>query len=119
MIAFLFGLFIFLFIGIGLFKVFGAKKMGKSIISSIVLIVGGLIASVLLIKFILALGPSGVGTLYVLGIIIFAIVVILLIIYAIVKIFGAKLFVKFILFVFGIIVFIAIAIGALVYVANL
>lgn len=33
--AFLFGLFIFLFIGIGAFKLFGAKKLGKFFIFGI------------------------------------------------------------------------------------
>lgn len=32
MLAFLFGLFIFLFVGVGIFKLFGAKNVGKAVL---------------------------------------------------------------------------------------
>lgn len=59
--AFLFGLFIFLFIGIGAFKLFGAKKLGKFFIFGILTWFGALIIQVLMLKFLIIGGPQGVA----------------------------------------------------------
>lgn len=118
MIAFLFGLFIFLFIGVGAFKLFGAKKMGKFMIAGILCAAGGIIANMLLFKFMITAGPQGIGVLILLGIIIFVIVAIFLIIRVISKVFGGKSVAKFMLLALGIIIFIAIAIGGVVFFAK-
>ena len=115
MIAFLFGLFIFLFIGVGAFKLFGAKKMGKFFIFGILAWAGALIIQVLIFKFLIVGGPQGFAVLILLGIAIFVIVAIFLIFRTTAKVFGGKSVAKFMLLALGIIVFIAIMIGGVVF----
>lgn len=118
MIAFLFGLFIFLFIGVGAFKLFGAKKMGKFFIFGILAWAGALIIQVLIFKFFIVGGPQGVAVLILLGIAIFVIVAIFLIFRTTAKVFGGKSVAKFMLLALGIIIFIAIMIGGVVLFAK-
>lgn len=118
MVAFLFGLFIFLFIGVGAFKLFGAKKMGKFFIFGILAWAGALITQVLILKFFMVGGPQGVAILVLLGIAIFVIMAIFLAFRTTAKVFGGKSVAKFMLFTFGIIIFIIIAIGGVVFFAK-
>lgn len=118
MLAFLFGFFIFLFVGVGIFKVFGAKSVGKAIFKTILMLVGQFVVPILMLLIAWKLLTSvGVNTIR--GVIVlFVIVAILVIIGVVVKFFGGKSVAKFILFVLGIIVFIAIVIGVVAFFAK-
>ena len=119
MIAFLFGLFIFLFIGVGAFKLFGAKKLGKFFIFGIILWAGALIIQMLIFKFLIIGGPQGIAILKLVCIAIFVIVAIFLVFRTTAKAFSGKSVAKFILFAIGIIIFIIIAIGGVVFFAYI
>lgn len=115
MLAFLFGFFIFLFVGVGIFKLFGAKSVGKTILKTILMIVGEFVFTVLILliawKFLNVDIIRG-------AIVLFFIVAILVIIGVVVKFFGGKSVAKFTLFSVGTIAFIVIALGLLVFVGQ-
>lgn len=115
MLAFLFGFFIFLFVGVGIFKLFGAKSVGKAIFKTILMVVGQFVVPILILLIAWKLLDVDIirG-----AIMLFVIVAILVIIGVVVKFFGGKSVAKFILFVLGIIVFIAIVIGVVAFFAK-
>lgn len=118
MLAFLFGFFIFLFVGVGIFKVFGAKSVGKAIFKTILMVVGQFVVPVLMLLIAWKLLTSvGVNTIRG-AIVLFVIVAILVIIGVVVKFFGGKSVATFALFSVGTIAFIVIALGLLVFVGQ-
>ncbi|MGX3011588.1 hypothetical protein ACWIUD_08550 [Helicobacter sp. 23-1044] len=116
MIAFLFGLFVVVFVCVGIIKIFGSKIVIKSIITYIALIAGGIIGIMLLFKLISVIGADNIRSMLGYGIIIFVLVAIIAIIAVVARFFGGKAVAKFILTTISTIAFTALAIGAVVFV---
>lgn len=114
MLAFLFGFFIFLFVGVGIFKLFGAKNVGKAVL----IVVGKVVFTILGLLIAWKLLVSVDANMITGAIMLFVIVAILVIIGIVVKFFGGKSVAKFALFSVGTIVFIVIALGLLVFVGQ-
>ena len=114
--ALLFGIFVVLFIGVGIIKLFGAKSVMKSIFAYIALIAGGIIGIMLLLKLISIIGADNIRSMLGYGIIIFVLVAIIAIIAIVARFFGGKSLVNFILATIGTIAFTALAIGAVIFV---
>lgn len=114
--ALLLGIFVVLFIGVGIIKLFGTKIVMKSIISYIALIAGGIIGIMLLFKLISVIGADNIRSMLGYGIIIFVLVAIIAIIAVVARFFGGKSVINFILATIGTIIFTALAIGAVVFV---